>query len=119
MDPQLWRNSRPAASLSEIRAKTPTPRALGWFWAWWPAIVWSGVVFTMSTDTFSAAHTKWFFDPILGWLVPGLAQSQYDLMHHSIRKCPHFAEYFVFCVLLYRRLLGFRRTRATTLISTS
>jgi VanZ family protein len=64
--------------------------------------VWSGVIFTMSTDTFSAEHTKWLFEPILRWLIPGLAQSQYDLMHHFIRKCAHFTEYFVFCLLLYR-----------------
>ena len=56
----------------------------------------------MSTDTFSSEHTKWFFDPILRWLIPGLAQSQYDLMHLVVRKCAHFAEYFVFYVLLYR-----------------
>jgi VanZ family protein len=65
-------------------------------------MVWSGVIFTMSTDTFSAEHTKWLFEPILSWLIPGLAQSQYDLMHHFIRKCAHFTEYFVFCLLLYR-----------------
>ncbi len=56
----------------------------------------------MSTDTFSAEHTAWFFEPVLRWLIPGLAQTQYDLMHHIIRKCAHFTEYFVFCVLLYR-----------------
>ena len=109
MDQQPWRNPRPAPSIPEICAKTPAPRALGWFWAWWPAMVWSGVIFTMSTDTFSAEQTKWFFEPILRWLIPGLAQSQYDLMHHVIRKCAHFTEYFVFCVLLFR---GVRAGRA-------
>lgn len=67
-------------------------------------MVWSGVIFTMSTDAFSAEHTKWFFEPILRWLIPGLAQGQYDAMHHFIRKCAHFTEYFVFCVLLYHAL---------------
>ncbi len=56
----------------------------------------------MSTDPFSAEHTRWFFEPILRWLIPGLAQSQYDFMHHVIRKCAHFTEYFVYFVLLYR-----------------
>jgi VanZ family protein len=72
-------------------------------------MVWSYVIFTMSTDTFSADHTKWFFEPILRWLIPGLGQSQYGLMHHVIRKCAHFTEYFVFCVLLFR---GVRAGRA-------
>lgn len=107
-DPQPWRNPRPAPSLSEIRAKTPAPRWAGWLWAWWPAIVWSGVIFTMSTDTFSADHTKWFFEPVLRWLIPGLPQSQYDYMHHIIRKCAHFSEYFVYFVLLYRAVRGRR-----------
>ena len=65
-------------------------------------MVWSGVIFAMSTDAFSAEHTKWFLEPMLRWLMPGLAQSQYDLIHHFIRKCAHFTEYFVFCLLLYR-----------------
>jgi len=56
----------------------------------------------MSTDTFSAEHTKWIFEPVLRWLVPGLAQSQYENIHHIIRKCAHFTEYFVYFVLLYR-----------------
>ena len=108
MDPQPWRNPRPAPSLSEIRAKTPTPRPFQWLRAWWPAILWSGVIFTMSTDTFSADHTAWFLEPILRWLIPGLSQAQYDFMHHIIRKCAHFTEYFVYCFLLYRAVRGNR-----------
>jgi len=106
VDPQPWRNPRPAPSLSEIRAKTPAPQGLGWLWAWWPAVLWSGVIFAMSTDTFSAEHTKWFFDPVMRRLVPGLAQSQYDYIHHIIRKCAHFSEYFVYFLFLYRAVRG-------------
>lgn len=62
----------------------------------------------MSTDPFSADHTKWFFEPVLRWLIPGLAQSQYDYMHHIIRKCAHFSEYFVYFLLLYRAVRGRR-----------
>jgi VanZ family protein len=101
-DPQPWRNPRPAPGLAEIRARIPKPRGLAWLRVWWPAILWSGVIFTMSTDTFSSEHTKWFFEPILRWLIPGLTQSQYDFMHYIIRKCAHFSEYLVFFLLLYR-----------------
>lgn len=62
----------------------------------------------MSTDPFSADHTKWFFEPILRWLIPGLSQAQYDYMHHIIRKCAHFTEYFVYFLLLYRAVRGRR-----------
>jgi len=102
VDSQPWRNPRPAPSFSEMPAKTPAPRAVRWLWTWGPAIVWSGAIFIMSTDAFSAEHTKWFFEPILRWLIPGLAQSQYDFMHHIIRKCAHLTEYYVYFVLLYR-----------------
>ena len=71
----------------------------------------------MSTDTFSADHTKWFFEPVLRWLIPGLAQSQYDHIHHIIRTCAHFSEYFVYFLLLYRavraRSEGWRWSWAT------
>ena len=107
-DSQPWRNPRPAPSFSEIRAKTPMPRGVARLWAWWPAILWSGVIFTAPTDAFSAEHTKWFFEPIWRWLIPGLAQSQYDFIHHVIRKCTHFAEYFVYCILLYRAVRAHR-----------
>jgi len=68
--------------------------------------LWSVVIFTMSTDTFSPEHTKWFFEPVLRWFIPGLPQSQYEYMHHIIRKCAHFSEYFVYFVLLYRAVRG-------------
>ena len=102
MDPQPWRNPRPAPSWSEIRAKTPTPRWLAWLWAWWPAILWGCVIFTMSTDTFSTEHTAWFFEPPLHWLIPSLTATQFAVVHHLIRKCAHLTEYFVFFLLLYR-----------------
>jgi VanZ family protein len=30
-------------------------------------------------------------------------------VHHVIRKCAHFTEYFVFCLLLYRGVRGDRK----------
>lgn len=107
-EPQPWRNPRPAPSLAEIRAKTSSPRVLALLWAWLPAIAWAGLIFVMSTDTFSSRHTASFFEPILRWLRPSLTPSQFEIIHHFIRKCAHFAEYFVFCVLLYRAVRGGR-----------
>jgi VanZ family protein len=91
-----------------MRARTPTPRALVLLWAWWPAIAWAGVIFTMSTDMFSAQHTSRILEPILRWLIPSLTVPQFEAIHHFIRKCAHFTEYFVFCVLLYRAMRGSR-----------
>jgi VanZ family protein len=108
-DPQPWRNPRPAANLAEIRAKTPAPRALGWLWAWWPALAWASLIFTMSTDVFSAQHTASVLEPLLRWLIPGLTAAHFATIHFLIRKCAHFSEYFVFFLLLYRAVRGWRR----------
>jgi VanZ family protein len=62
----------------------------------------------MSTDSFSSEHTKWFFEPVIRWIGPSLAKAQVELIHHYIRKCAHFTEYFVFCTLLYRSIRGAR-----------
>jgi VanZ family protein len=108
-EPQPWRNPRPVPSLSEIRAKTPAPRALAWLRVWWPAILWAGIIFFMSTDTFSAEHTASVFEPVLRWVKPGLTKAQFEAIHYLIRKSAHFSEYFIFCVLIYRAMRGARK----------
>jgi VanZ family protein len=107
-DQQPWRNPRPAPDLAEIRANTPAPRALARLWAWWPAIAWASMIFVMSTDMFSAPHTASILEPLLRWLKPSLTAEQFAAIHHIIRKCAHFTEYFVFCLLLYRAVRGAR-----------
>jgi VanZ family protein len=80
-----------------------------WVRAWWPVVLWACFIFTMSTDTFSSEHTGSVLRPILLWLVPSLTASQFELIHHLIRKCAHFTEYFIFCLLLYRGVRGDRK----------
>src|SRR5258708_39210520 len=63
----------------------------------------------MSTDTFSSEHPRWVFEPILRWLDPSLTANQFELIHLFIRKCAHFTEYFVFCLLLLRGVRGDRK----------
>ncbi len=107
-DPQPWRNPRPAPNLAEIRSKTPAPHALVGLWAWWPAIAWAGVIFIMSTDTFSAQHTASTLESILRRIWPGVTAHQFAVIHYFIRKSAHFSEYFVFFLLLYRGVRGRR-----------
>ena len=106
---QPWRNPRPAPQLPEIQARLQPPRMPACMRAWWPVVVWACFIFTMSTDTFSAEHTRWVFEPVLRWLDPSLTPSQFELIHHIIRKCAHFTEYFVFFMLLYRGVRGDRK----------
>lgn len=84
----------------------PYARAAAVLKVWWPALLWAGFIFLMSTDSFSAQHTASFFDPILKWLVPDITRHQLMLANHYIRKTAHFTEYFVFCVLLFRGVRG-------------
>jgi VanZ family protein len=106
---QPWRNPRPAPQLAEIQARIRPPRAWNWLRAWWPAIVWACVIFSMSTDTFSSEHTASVLEPILRWLIPSLTDERFDLIHHLIRKSAHFSEYFVFCLFLYRGVRAGRK----------
>ena len=76
-----------------------------WLRAWWPALLWACIIFTLSTDTFSSEHTANVLSLVARWLFPHLTAHQFNFIHHLIRKSAHFTEYFIFCLLLYR---GFR-----------
>jgi VanZ family protein len=73
-----------------------------WLLAWWPAIVWACLIFSLSTDSFSAEHTSRIIVPLLHWIFPHLDPEQIETYHHYIRKTAHFSEYFVFYLLLFR-----------------
>ena len=106
---QPWRNPRPAPHLSEVQARMQPPRLPDWLRCWGPALLWACLIFTFSTDTFSAEHTRWVFEPILHWMFPSQSPSQLEHIHHLIRKSAHFTEYFIFCLLLYRSVRGGRK----------
>jgi VanZ family protein len=106
---QPWRNPRPAPQLDEIRQRAATRTFLPQFLrSWWPAILWAGVIFFLSTDSFSAEHTDSFLYPFFHRLMPTLTLKEFAPIHFFIRKAAHFTEYFVFCVLLFRGVRGNR-----------
>jgi VanZ family protein len=80
-----------------------------WLRAWWPAVLWAGVIFTFSTDTFSSDHTATVLSFLVKWLFPHLSPHQFKFIHHLIRKSAHFTEYFIFCLLLFRGFRGARK----------
>ena len=67
------------------------------------------MIFLLSTDSFSSNQTGLLFEPLIRWFCPSRTAKQFDILHHFIRKCAHFAEYFVFFLLLYRGVRGSRR----------
>lgn len=74
------------------------------FLDWGLLLAWMGVIFFMSTDTFSAANTSRFLFPALKFLFPVWAPSHFRLVHVMIRKTGHFTEYAVLALLWYRTL---------------
>ena len=107
---ESWRNPRPAPELAGLSSRIP-PRSLfpDWLRAWWPALLWASLIFTGSTSPFSSEHTSRIIEPFLRWLIPSISHAGLELVHHLIRKFAHFAEYFIFFLLLYRGLRGIRR----------
>jgi len=106
---QPWRNPRPAPELNELRRRVPAFQLIpAWLRAWWPALVWACIIFSLSTDSLSAEHTSLFFGPMLHWLFPSASPVQLEIYHHYIRKTAHFSEYFVFYLLLFRGVRGNR-----------
>jgi VanZ family protein len=108
-DPQPWRNPRRAPQLSEMEGRLRAPRAVGWLIAWLPVLCWAALIFSLSTDAFSAENTGHFIRPIAFWLIPHLTEAGFTTLHFFVRKTAHFTEYFVFCLLLYRGIRSGRR----------
>jgi VanZ family protein len=83
--------------------------ATEWLRAWWPALLWAGVITLASTDAFSSANTGAVLESIVRWSVPAISGECLDAINIFVRKSAHFAEYFIFYVLIYRGIRG-RRT---------
>ncbi len=77
--------------------------------AWLPAICWAALIFSLSTDAFSAHNTGKILRPIVFWLMPHTTEAGFRSIHFFVRKTAHFTEYFVFCLLLYRGIRGGRQ----------
>jgi VanZ family protein len=73
-----------------------------WLGRWWPALAWAVVISVFSTGTFTAENTGRIIIPLLHWFLPSLPPKTLALMHHVIRKCGHFTEYFILSLLILR-----------------
>lgn len=73
---------------------------------WLPVILWTGLIFWMSTDTFSAKNTSLIIEPLVRFLLPGISEQSLALIHGLVRKAAHLTEYFILGLLLFRALLS-------------
>lgn len=80
-----------------------------WLARWWLALVWACLIWTFSTEAFTTQHTSRYILPFLHWLFPRMACETLLAIHLIIRKNAHFAEYFVFSLLILRALRAGRQ----------
>jgi VanZ family protein len=69
---------------------------------WILVILWAGLIFYFSTESFTFSNTEGFFSAWLSWLWPGIAPADLAQFHPLLRKGAHWFEYFVFGILLLR-----------------
>lgn len=80
-----------------------------WLKRWWPALVWAAAISIFSTGAFTSENTGRIIIPVLHWMFPHLPMDTLFLIHHYIRKCAHFTEYFILSLLLLRAIRGENR----------
>ncbi len=71
---------------------------------WLPVLLWAGLIFFGSTDTFSSSNTSRFIGPILRWLHPEISLETIQWFQFFIRKGWHVFEFFIITLLLWNAL---------------
>jgi VanZ family protein len=69
---------------------------------WGAVLVWMAVIFTLSTDLGSGAHTSRFIEPLLRWLLPQASPALVHRLHFLLRKAGHVTEYALLALLVLR-----------------
>ncbi len=64
-----------------------------------PLLLWTAVIFVLSSYHGSMSETSRFIRPILRFLFPSASEELLFFYHGFIRKCAHFAEYAVLAFL--------------------
>ena len=77
--------------------------------AWWPALVWIGLIAFESTDFFSAQHTGRMLYGLLTRLFGEIDFYNFLVFHHYLRKTGHVIGFGMLSLLLLR---GWRATLA-------
>lgn len=70
---------------------------------WVPVLLWLGVIYFFSTDTFRSSATQGIIAPLL-MSIFGLTASEAAVWHGAIRKAGHVSEYALLAVLVCRAI---------------
>ena len=69
-------------------------------------LVWAGVIFYLSTDTFGSSFSAWLLANILRLLHLHVSSDTFHILHILMRKCAHLTEYAMFSLFLYHAVEG-------------
>ena len=86
-----------------------------WLRYWWPALVWAIVISGFSTGVFTSDNTSRIIIPVLRFFFPHASPETLHFLHHIIRKCAHFTEYFILSLLILRGIRAGRKETASAL----
>ena len=70
-----------------------------------PIILWTGVIFYLSSDNGSLTETSRFVGPLLRFLFPTAPEETIQAYHAVVRKSAHFFEYAVLALLVFRAMI--------------
>jgi VanZ family protein len=73
-----------------------------YFRYWIPLLLWMGIIFWMSTETFASENTSLIIEPAIRYLMPSISPEKARMIHGAIRKLAHLTEYFILGMLLFR-----------------
>jgi VanZ family protein len=101
-EPDRANPTRLESTNKRLMTQTQGEESAGWLARWWPTLAWAVVISLFSTGAFTSDNTGRFIIPVLHWLFPSSPPETLALMHHIIRKCAHFIEYFILSLLILR-----------------
>lgn len=67
-------------------------------------LLWTGVIFAFSSDSFSSSETSRFLVPLLKSLFPFLSPEHLAAAHIAFRKAGHILEYLILSVMAWRAI---------------
>ena len=97
-----------ASVIGDITTPPSPPSSRSVLVDWIPVIIWSVILFLLSTSVFSAANTAAVIEPVLRRLLPSVSNIGIDILHNGIRKLAHFTNYAVLFWLMIRRPMAER-----------
>jgi VanZ family protein len=80
-----------------------------WLSSYAPLLIWIVVIFFLSSNFGSSAHTSLIIEPVLKFFYPDISAATLEFAHACVRKAAHFTEYGVLALLGVRAFSRPRR----------